>query len=251
MSLVSRTLSLGLCRTILLGLSLAGRTAHAATIVIAATTSGWYTDSDSSGQGNENYLVGMRGSEYRNFFVFDLTSLLNETVVSATLRLWNPIADPPDLLYNGYQSIDPTETYQLVEVTTPAATLLLGALPTPVYQDLGDGTAYGSRVFSVADNGTNVEIALNPAAVVAIDGAIGLFAIGGHLTTLQASPFDLETVFAGTGETSLRELVIETVPVPEPASGALVAIGLVSIAWRRRRITLGRRTTHGSAECAR
>jgi PEP-CTERM motif-containing protein len=235
MTLVSRTLSLGLCGTLLLGLLLASRTAHAATIVIPATTSGWYTESSSSGQSNENYLVGMRGGEYRNFFVFDLTSLLNEAVVSATLRLWNPIADPPDQIYDGYESVDPTETYEVVEVTTPAATLLLGALAAPVYQDLGDGTAYASRVFSAADNGTNVDIALNAAAVAAIDSAVGLYALGGHLTTLGNSPFDLETVFGGTSDTSLRELVIETAPVPEPASGALVAIGVIAMAARRRR----------------
>jgi len=200
------------------------------------TTSGWYTESSSSGQSNENYLVGMRGGEYRNFFVFDLTSLLNETVVSATLRLWNPIQDLPDQLYDGYESVDPTETYEVVEVTTPAATLLIGvALAMPVYQDLGDGTAYASRVFNAADNGTNVDIALNAAAVAAIDAAVGLYALGGHLTTLGASPFDLETVFGGTSETSLRELVIETAPVPEPASAALVAIGLIALGIRRAR----------------
>jgi hypothetical protein len=232
---ISNTLSLAL----VLGCLLTGGGADAATIVIPATTSGWYSGSSSSGQSNENYLVGMRGAEYRNFFVFDLTSLANETVVSATLRLWNPIADPPDQYYDGFESVDPTETYEVVEVTTPAAALLLGSvLATQVYQDLGDGTAYGSRVFSAADNGTNVEIALDAAGVAAIDGAVGLFAIGGHLTTLQASPFDLETVFGGTDATSLRELVIET--VPEPATGALMAIGLISIALRQRRIPLGR-----------
>jgi PEP-CTERM motif len=233
MTLASKTLSLGLCGTLLLGLQLAGYAADAATIVIPATTSGWYSGTSSSGQNNENYLVGMRGSEYRDFFVFDLSSLLGETVASATLRLWNPIADPPDQFYDGYDSVDPTETLELVEVTTPAASLLLG-LPAPnTYQDLGDGTAFATRVMSAADNGTNVEIALNAAAVTAIDNAIGLFAIGGHLTTLQNSAFDLETVFGGTSDTSLRELVVET--VPEPTTGALVAIGLVAFGIRRAR----------------
>jgi hypothetical protein len=234
MTLVSKTLSFGFCGILLLGVLIAGRAVHAATIVIPATTSGWYSGATSSGQNNENYLVGMRGSEYRDFFVFDLTSLLNETVVSATLRLWNPIADPPDQIYDGYESVDPTETLELVEVTTPAATLLLGLSSASTYQDLGDGTAFATRVMSAADNGTNVGIVLNAAAVTAIDNAIGLFAIGGHLTTLQNSAFDLETVFGGTNETSLRELVVETAPVPEPASGALVAVGVIAFALRSR-----------------
>jgi hypothetical protein len=146
----------------------------------------------------------------------------------------DPIADPPDQFYDGYESVDPTETYRVVEVTTPAAALLLGGgLPLPIFSDLGDGTEYATRVFSAADNGTNVDIALNAAAISAIDAAVGLYALGGHLTTLGSDPFELETVFGGTSDTSLRQLVIETAAVPEPGSGALAGVGLAAFAaWR-------------------
>jgi MYXO-CTERM domain-containing protein len=113
--------------------------------------------------------------------------------------------------------------------------ILGGSLQTLTYQDLGDGAIFGTRVMSAADNGTNVEIPLTAAAVSALDGGLGLFAIGGHLTSLHSSAFDLETVFGGTSASSLRELVVETAPVPEPASGALAALGLIALARARRR----------------
>jgi PEP-CTERM motif. len=92
---------------------------------------------------------------------------------------------------------------------------------------------FGTRAISAADNGTNVEIELNAAAVSAIDSALGLFALGGHVTTLVRG-FDSEFAFGSTSGTSLRQLVIETTAVPEPASGALVALGLLAIGARRR-----------------
>ena len=58
-------------------------------------------------------------------------------------------------------------------------------------------------------------------------------ALGGHITTL-VSGFDSEFAFGSTSATSLRQLVIETTAVPEPASGALVSLGLLAIAARRR-----------------
>jgi len=61
---------------------------------------------------------------------------------------------------------------------------------------------------------------------------VGLFALGGNIPTLT-SGFGNEFAFGSTGDTSLRQLVLET--VPEPASGVLVALGLVVLAARRRR----------------
>jgi len=211
-----------------------GGAARAATIVIDATDSGWYDDGGSHDVNNDNYLVGWRGAEYHNYFVFDLTSIASETVVSATLRLFEPAVDLPTIYADGYDSPDPSETYEVVQVITPAAALIpSGFLATPIYDDLGDGTVFGTRAISAADNGTNVDVVLNAAAVSAIDSAVGLFALGGHITTLTRG-FDSEFAFGSTSAASLRQLVIETTAVPEPASGALVSLGLLAIAARRR-----------------
>jgi hypothetical protein len=231
MSCIKKTLSLiGIVLVLLMGAA-----ADATTIVINATDSGWYDDTGSHTQSNENYLVGWRGAEYRNFFVFDLTAIpVTDTVVSATLRLFNPAISLPAILANGYSSPDLSETYEVVEVTTPVPLLILGGtLLTPIYNDLGDGTVFGTRAVSAADNGANVDIALDAAGVAAIDAGVGLFALGGHVSTLT-SGFPNEFVFGSTGATSLRQLVIETNAVPEPGSGALVGVGLAAVAvWRR------------------
>ncbi len=123
MPCISNPLSLAL----VLGLLFAGGKADATTIVIAATDSGSYDDNGSHSLNNENYISGWGGLEYRNFFVFDFTAIPSgETVVAATLRLWNPVAAPPTQHFDGYQSPDPFETYELVQVSTPAPLLLLG-----------------------------------------------------------------------------------------------------------------------------
>ena len=183
--------------------------------MINATDSGWYDDDGSHTQSNENYIVGWRGAEYRNFFVFDLTAIpIGDTVVSVTLRLFNPALNLPTILANGYSSPDPFETYEVVEVITPVPLLILGgAALTTTYQDLADGAVFGSRAVSAADNGTNVDIALNAAGVAAIDAGVGLFALGGHITTLT-SGFDNEFAFGSTSANSLRQLVIETNACP-------------------------------------
>jgi large repetitive protein len=217
----------------LFALLLFAGSSRAATIVIDAFDSGWYDDSGSHTQSNENYLVGWRGAEYRNFFVFDLSAIpLTDTVVSVTLRLFEPAVDLPEIFADGYDSPDPSETYEVVQVTTPVPLLILGGtLLTTTYTDLADGTVFGSRAISAADNGTNIDIALNAAGIAAVDAGLGLFAFGGHVATLT-SGFDSEFAFGSTSSTSLRQLIVQT--VPEPGTGALAALGLVALAVRGR-----------------
>lgn len=177
--------------------------AAAATFVLNAQDSGWYDDGGSYFMTNKNYLAGWRATEYRNYFVFDLTPLPPlPTITSVVLRLEQPAS--------GYASPDATETFELVDVITPVPVLEAnGIMALTTYQDLGEGTVYGSLAISGATNGTLVDIPLDPSRVAAVQGAVGLFAIGGHVTTL-VSGFDVETTWGFTGETSVRQLIVTT-----------------------------------------
>ncbi len=214
---------------------------QALTITLDAVDSGWFDQTGAHTASNQNYAVGYDGAgELRNFFVFDVSSLpLTETVLSVTLRVWNPAAGVPTPAWtDGYDSPDATETYELHEV------LLLPAAP-PVdqvgnllaFNDLGDGPVFGSHAASAADNGTLVDILLNAAGVAAVDAAVGNFVLGGLLTTLAASGLTEEVFFGNTDPPgvgpSTRQLIV--VLTPEPGTAALLGLGLIAITSARQR----------------
>src|SRR5215213_3471881 len=87
--------------------------ADADTVVIAASRQGWYSDDGDTNGGlfyaANNYFVGASsGSEYRNYFVFDLGVVRD--VTSAKLRIYTPGDSNLDT--------DAFETYVLSDVTT-------------------------------------------------------------------------------------------------------------------------------------
>nr|CUM62276.1 putative Thermitase [Planktothrix agardhii] len=142
---------------------------------IAATDTGWYDNSGSHIPSNTNYLVGdYNNFKYRNWMAFNL-STFTTPVTSAKLQI---------KAYQ-YSSADPSETYELRDVTTPVSTLTAGGSGlTSIYNDLGDGTIYGSRSFTSADSNQTVTIDLNSALVSAINAKSGQsFALGGQTTT--------------------------------------------------------------------
>ncbi|CAD5974301.1 Thermitase [Planktothrix rubescens] len=141
---------------------------------IAATDTGWYDNSGSHSPTNTNYFVGDSVSKYRNWMAFNL-STFTTPVTSAKLQI---------KAYQ-YSSADPSETYELRDVTTPVSTLTAGGSGlTSIYNDLGDGTIYGSRSFTSADSNQTVTIDLNSALVSAINAKSGQsFALGGQITT--------------------------------------------------------------------
>lgn len=127
---------------------------------------------------NRNYIAGSDGAtDHHNFFVFEIPN--GQTFTSATLLLFNTGGFPCP---SGYFSPNPTELYELYDVTTPVATLIpaTGTGLVGIYEDLGSGTLFGSQTVSAADNGAIVSISLNADAIAAINSAAGSqFAIGG------------------------------------------------------------------------
>ena len=245
-----RLLPLRLLTAATLILALADPSA-ALTVTISASDSGWHSNAGNHTATNQDYEAGWSSNEqFRNFFVFDLSSLpLGETILSATLRAYNPIFGVPNVTFgDGYDSPDASETYNLHEVLLPAALVTAPSVLTPVvYGDLGDGAIFGSYLASSADNGDFIEIALNGAGITAAQTWVGLgsFVLGGEISTLALPVGVDEFVFGHTDPPGFgpytRELVLEI--TPEPGTGGLFALGLVALASARRRRIRGAAAT--------
>jgi hypothetical protein len=175
---------------------------------------------------NTNYAVGnSAGTEWRNFFTFNLASLdlTNQQIVSATLQLrkW-------------WHYADASETVDFFDVSTPADVLNnnTGA-SVPIFNDLGSGASYGSvAVPRAGGTGDIISVSLNGAALSGITAAAGgYFSIGGSCRDCSIG----QTVFASGSASGDQLLVIQTAPIPEPSTYAMLGVGLAALAFLRRR----------------
>jgi hypothetical protein len=216
-----------MCRLVVLLSLLTTSYVSAGTVVLTPTTAGTRIDSGSPFFGS--YSLGwFPGGDpinvSRNFFVFDLSGVVGP-ITSATLRLENPAS--------GYVSSDAAETFGVFDVTSPIAAVITPFSDSAVYTDLGTGTQYGSINVGASANGTIIEIPLNALAVTFLNGASGEIALGGALTTLALGPSN-ELLFWGSSNNLTRELVLETNPVPEPATRLLLAASIAVLALLHR-----------------
>ncbi len=166
----------------------------ATTLTVAASDTGHYDSTGLHQPATQNYIAGDNGggasSLHRNFFAFNIPALPGP-LVGAQLRVYaaNVVTG------------DASETYSVFPVTNSVAALTAGGSGlTNIYNDLGDGTSYGARVFTTNDSGQFVTISLGTSAVTAISNAAGSsFAVGGAVTTLDTSTNNtVETVFSGS-----------------------------------------------------
>jgi hypothetical protein len=223
-----------LLTTVLLVL-LASSFASAQDVVINWTDRGWYDLTGFHKPNNDNYSSGDNGCPFydsceadtRNYFVFDLSSV-TLPIVSAKLAL----------SIGWYESLDPTETFELHDVATPITKLWDGTDGLATYDDLGSGVVYGSgevndcgRAYGACSIGTVYEFPLNSSAITAMNSSHGLFAMGGSITSLDGLP-NLEFAFAATNIYSISQLRLTL--VPEPSTFCLLAIGAASLLGRRR-----------------
>lgn len=207
--------------------------------------------------GNFNFAAGTDLSssgnpaftEFRNFFVFNLpTSTI--PITSASLRLFNPAADPSIPVENGFQSPDATETFTLFDVTAASRAAVTIDNPDPnfetnvgpgVFTDLGSGVSFGSATVSNADNGRFVTINLNAAGLAALNASLGQqFAIGGAITTLRPNGTTSETAFAFTDNNSPNDgfatlIALDAAVVPVPPTVLAGLAGALGLGWARRR----------------
>jgi hypothetical protein len=188
---------------------------------INAVDSGWIQANGSHTTTNNNYLVGLQGVgnvEFRNYATFTL-SPWPPIIVSAELRLFNP----------AYSSPDPTETYTLFDVSATAADLdttrpVGDATGMSIFNDLGSGTTYGTRVVSPADNNATVVIPLNAAAIAALNASFGsTISFGGVITTLAGTVN--QTIFGGSsGALGTVQLILRSMSPTQNIDSSFITL---------------------------
>ncbi|MEK6703711.1 MAG: PEP-CTERM sorting domain-containing protein [Planctomycetota bacterium] len=192
------------------------------TFTLTAHDQGWIS---SSGQTNAtgNYYSGLIfATEYRSWWLFALPTLPG-TITSATLR-----TPAGDVIVIGGAS----ETVRFGSVATTPAALAARTGGLAAFASLSSGMLFAQHDYTRADTGLNVDVALNAAAIAALNGAQGgEFAIGNCITTFDGGSIT-EGVF---GNTTFANGVSLMLTYDVPAPGSLVAIGVGAIGAMRRR----------------
>ncbi|MGR6327713.1 PEPxxWA-CTERM sorting domain-containing protein [Sphingomonas sp. XXL09] len=205
--------------------AVAGATSASAATTITASGRGWYNQSGGNNgiSATNNYAAGNCGAgdcnvgEFRNFFTFNLPTFTG-TVSSATL-----ILDAANLLLQQNSSA--------VYTITSTSGFSFG--------QLGTGTVFSSGSLTGTQSNQLVSFQFNAAGLAALQSGQSI-TLSGRVTsptTFSASAPD--QLLFGSSQSRSASLQFDTVAaaVPEPATWALMILGMgaVGFAMRRRK----------------
>lgn len=182
---------------------------------------GWWNDGASNNNlNNDSYFAG--AGSFRNYFTFSLAGL-SGIVTSAELQVRR---------YN----TDVGARYSLYDVSTSASDLALrGIIRDDIWLDLGSGTSYGSYTVGSGVSTDILTFTLNEAALADITSSLGgYFSLGG--ASSSGNLFGVSHDSSGTSFIQQIVLNIEPKSVPEPSVSALLGLGLLGMATRRKRM---------------
>lgn len=157
------------------------------TSTITATDSGWVSAASNGSffydNNNTNFLSGFVGQEYRNYFLFDIASLIGKTVTSATVTFSTSFDTTTPHLSELYELFDFDESFYQNGG-------LVGS-GQPIHDDLITGQKYSASpyTFNEFSDNQSFSLALSTGAITDLNQAISkgdsLFGTGGAVTTLS------------------------------------------------------------------
>ena len=214
--------------SLLVGLivALAGTSVQAGIINVAATGSGWcssdpqYVSNDCTDSNlilNSNTFAGTNsgfgGDIHRNWFAFDLPTLL--TLSSASMFIWNDAAN--------FNTVNPAAVFNLYEALDLS------------FAGLTNGPSLGNVLVDDANAGSSryIEIELNAAGLAALTAGSGnQFIFGGNND-------DGEQIFGYSGGRPIAYLALDdgtmVSPVVAPATMPLLGLALAALGFSRRK----------------
>lgn len=194
-----------------------GSTAFATNYSVINWYSGWYDSTGFHDSANNNYFSGIHGSQYNNFFIFDLAGV-SGAVTGASFTI------------NTYEVTAPgTYTVYATSLTPAVAGDCTGCMAT--YNALTSGTALGSVSLDSSNSNAYVTLALNAAGLAWLQANEGgQIVLGGSFPAVNDGDF----AFGSSDFDPGNHLDINTVPEP----GTLVmfgsaVVGLAGIARRK------------------
>lgn len=205
---------------VLLALVFSPNNGHATSIPLTADDQGHYRANGNHSSG-DTWALTVGGSfqdDGRSFFVFDLSSI-NNTIIGATLNLFpHPGTSNPNR---------PTVDFEIFEVTTPHDILTsehTDSSGIPIFDDLGNGTLYGTFTKQIDVVEPILSIDLLTSAITDINQTSSYFALGISVITNPNSIWDGANLGDPNNFATLD--LFASNPVPEPSTIFLLGIGL-------------------------